>query len=106
MIETIAIDGDQVGFSAITLAEIVYLIEKGRISPDTFDRILSVLDDQESIMAEIPVDKTVVQAMKSIPWKDIPDLPDRIIAASALARQVLLISRDEKIQLSAIKTVW
>lgn len=104
--EKVAAEGDQVAFSAITLAEIVYLSEKGRIKPDTLERLLSVIEDQNALLAEIPLDRTVVQAMSSIPWKEIPDLPDRIIAATALTCQVPLISRDGKIQLSVVKTIW
>jgi predicted nucleic acid-binding protein len=40
-IEQIASDGHQVAFSSITLAEIVYLSEKGRISPLTLERLLA-----------------------------------------------------------------
>ncbi len=35
--------GDQVAFSAITLVEIVYLIEKSRIPQDTYDRLLDAI---------------------------------------------------------------
>ncbi|MEG4248868.1 hypothetical protein [Microcoleus sp. Pol10D4] len=36
----------------------------------------------------------------------IPDLPDRIIPASALYLNVPVISRDHRIQLSSIDTTW
>jgi predicted nucleic acid-binding protein len=36
----------------------------------------------------------------------IPDMPDRIIAATALHLGVPLISRDAKIRASNIATVW
>ncbi|WP_336389855.1 PIN domain-containing protein [Scytonema hofmannii] len=36
----------------------------------------------------------------------VPDLPDRIIAATALYLGVPIISRDNKIQLSSINTIW
>ncbi len=104
--ERVANEGDQVGFSTITLAEIVYLSEKGRIKSDALARLLSIIDDPNSLLAEIPLDRTIVQAMSSIPWKEIPDLPDRIIAATALAIQVPIISRDRKIQMSIVKTIW
>lgn len=104
--DRVAKEGDQVGFSAITLAEIVYLSEKGRIKSDTLERLLSLLEDQDALLAEIPLDRIVVQAMRSIPWKEIPELPDRIIAATALACRVPVISRDGKIRLSVVKTIW
>lgn len=39
-IEQIAAEGNQVAFSSITLAEIVYLSERGRIDAATLDRLL------------------------------------------------------------------
>ena len=44
--------------------------------------------------------------MGNIPREDIPDMPDRIIAATALHLGVPLISRDSKIKLSKVKTIW
>ncbi len=37
---------------------------------------------------------------------EVPDLPDRIIAATALHLEVPVISRDRKIQASSLETVW
>ncbi|WP_265578555.1 MULTISPECIES: hypothetical protein [unclassified Nostoc] len=36
----------------------------------------------------------------------VPDLPDRIIAATTLYLGVSVISRDSKIQLSSVNTIW
>ncbi len=36
----------------------------------------------------------------------ISDLPDRIIAATVLYAKVPVISRDRKIKLSSIQTIW
>lgn len=36
----------------------------------------------------------------------VPDMPDRIIAATALSLGVPLISRDRKIQVSTVSTIW
>lgn len=35
-----------------------------------------------------------------------PDMPDRIIAGTALHLKLPLITRDHKIQLSQIDTIW
>jgi predicted nucleic acid-binding protein len=48
----------------------------------------------------------IAQALKQIERTQIPDLPDRIIAATALHLGLPLISRDRKIQLSEIETIW
>jgi predicted nucleic acid-binding protein len=36
----------------------------------------------------------------------VPDMPDRIIAGTAMYLELPLISRDRKIQLSQIDTIW
>ncbi|UKO96981.1 type II toxin-antitoxin system VapC family toxin [Nostoc sp. UHCC 0870] len=105
-IEQIASDGHQVAFSSITLAEIVYLSEKGRISPLTLERLLASVDSNNAVLAEVPFERDIAQALRLINRAQIPDLPDRIIAATALYLQVPVISRDSKIQLSKVNTIW
>ena len=48
-IEQIAVDGDRVAFASITLAEIVYLSERGRIPSDTFVRLLEAVDGNDAV---------------------------------------------------------
>ena len=50
--------------------------------------------------------KSQISNLKSIDRSQIPDLPDRIIAATALYLNVPVISRDRRIQLSSIDTIW
>ena len=106
MIEEAAADGDQIAFSSITLAEIVYLSEKGRIDPATLDRLLTAVDSEDAVLIEVPFDRHVAQALRKVRRTEVPDLPDRIIAATALHLGLPLISRDGKIQLSAVNTIW
>jgi PIN domain nuclease of toxin-antitoxin system len=53
-----------------------------------------------------PVTAEIIDAMLEIPRADIPDLPDRIVAATALYFGVPVISRDRSIRSSNIQTVW
>jgi PIN domain nuclease of toxin-antitoxin system len=105
-IEAIAARGNQVAFSSITLAEIVYLSERSRIAAETLSRLLEAVDDVSAMLVEVPFDRRIAQAMKQVERSQVPDLPDRIIAATALALNVPLISRDSKIQLSSVITIW
>jgi predicted nucleic acid-binding protein len=41
-----------------------------------------------------------------VPREQVSDLPDRIIAATALRLGVPLVTRDKKIALSIVETVW
>jgi len=97
---------DQVAVSAITLVEIVYLEEKHRLPAGVFSRVAGVLSAQGGVLVEVPVDSSVIQTMSRIPREGIPDMPDRIIAATAVHLRVPLISRDAKIQASGVATVW
>lgn len=105
-IETASQRGDQIGFSAITLAEIVYLIESGRIPAETFNRTVATLETTRSVLIEILFDQQVARQMFNVDRSQIPELPDRIIAATALYLNVPVISRDRKIQASSLTTIW
>jgi PIN domain nuclease of toxin-antitoxin system len=37
---------------------------------------------------------------------EVPDLPDRIVTATAVSLQAPLISRDRKIRTSQVQTIW
>jgi PIN domain nuclease of toxin-antitoxin system len=97
---------NQLGISSITLIEMVYLIEKGRIQVESFSRVARGLGEPNSLFVEIPVDVNIARALARLDATQIPDMPDRIIAATALAVRAPLISRDGKIQLSGLQTIW
>lgn len=105
-IETAAQRGDEIGLSAISLVEVIYLEEKGKIPANTYNQLVSALNDPQSVLTEVVINSQVSQAMLQISRAAIPDMPDRIIAATALHLGVPVISRDGKIQLSNIQTIW
>ena len=93
-------------FSSITLAEIVYLSEWGRINSTTLDLLLREVESDDALLVEIPFDRNIALTLRQVDRSQIPDLPDRIIAATALYLNVPVISRDRRIQLSSIDTIW
>ena len=105
-IEEIATEGNQVAFSSITLASIVHLSEKDRIHEATLDRLLMAVDGEHAVLVEIPFDRNIAQALRRVEQQQIPDLADRIIAATALYLDLPVISRDSRIQLAEVKTIW
>jgi predicted nucleic acid-binding protein len=96
---------DQIAISSMSPVEIVYLIERSRIDPATLDGILALLDLNE-LLVEVPVDRSVVLALRTIDRAQVPELPDRVIAATAVRLGVPLISRDGTIQASSVTTIW
>ncbi len=105
-IDRAAQQGDAIGVSPITLIEIVYLAEKGRIQPQTLAIVATALQSSDSVLVEVPLDLNIAQALQQVAWAAVPDMPDRIIAATALYFQVPVISRDAKIQAANLQTIW
>ena len=96
---------EQIAVSSISLVEIVYLAERRRIRPDTLDRLLMLLKD-DALLVELNVERSILPALALIPREQVPDMPDRIIAAAAAHLGVSLISRDGKILASSVQTIW
>lgn len=96
----------QVAISSISLVETAYLEEKGRIPIGTLRGLLELLDRPEPQLVEAPVSRSIITALLSISREAIPDMPDRVIAATALSLAAPLISRDGKIRDSQIETIW
>jgi len=93
-------------FRQISLAEMIYLIEKNRIPANVLEDVLAAIADPKIVLQEVPLDSGIVVKMRQVPREEIPDLPDRIIAATAQFYGVPVLSRDGRIRSSAIKTVW
>ena len=96
----------QIYVPTICLVEIVYLMEKGRISPEMKSMLDEELKSGESGLVLADLNMDVVDQIANVLRDDIPDLPDRVIAATALALDLPLISRDRKIVLSGLDTIW
>lgn len=95
----------QVAISSISLVEIAYLEEKERVPAGTLQGVLTLLDQPDTLIVEIPVTRHIIAALLEISCDEIPDMPDRVIAATALSLAVPLVSRDKSIQASQIRTI-
>lgn len=69
-------------------------------------RLETALQDPDSGLRVAPVDGDVAAAVHRVPRETVPDMPDRIIAATALCLGLPLITRDQSIQSAGIKTIW
>ncbi len=98
--------------SAITLVEVNYLSGK-RSFPysDTLAQLVALVSDPLDPLEVLPLTLEVVLAMASVPRDEVPDMPDRIVAATAVAHKLPLVSADSKIRHSSglnalISVVW
>lgn len=90
----------------ICLVEMLYLQEKGRIAADLKALLEAHLRSAGSRLVVVNLTADVVDVMERIPRDVVPDMPDRIIAATALYLGLPLLTRDNRIQLSGVKVVW
>lgn len=88
---------------AMVFAEILYLSERQRINT-SLEGVFAYLRHHPGFV-EYPLDLNVVHAAQQI--TDIPEFHDRLIAATAKALGVKLITNDLKIEASSfVQTVW
>lgn len=88
------------------LVEIVFLQEKNRIPAHLKAAFESKLQSGASGLVVADMTAGVVDAMATISRTDVPEMPDRIIAATALHLGIPLMSRDHKIRSSSVTTLW
>jgi PIN domain nuclease of toxin-antitoxin system len=80
--------------------------EKNRLPASALDDLRQALGNPNHVLQEAPFTGEVVKAMSQVLRTDIPDMPDRIVAATAVYFGVPVISRDGRIRASSIQTVW
>jgi PIN domain nuclease of toxin-antitoxin system len=105
-IEQAAAAGNRIGVSSISLAKIIYLIEKNRVAANVYADVKAALADPEHVFEESVLTGEVVDVMRQVSRVEVPDMPDRIVAATAVYFGVPVISRDSCIHASNVQTVW
>ena len=91
----------------IVLVELVYLSEHGIIPGLLVDDLLSDLGRGAENYRVAPLDLEVVNRLRDVPATSVPELPDRIIAATAKATRSRLLSRDEALgKAVGVQVVW
>jgi PIN domain nuclease of toxin-antitoxin system len=99
-------DTRDVHVSAISVVETVYLVEHKKVPVAALHRLRDALIDPNVGLVIAPVDASVANALEHVPRSIVPDMPDRIIAATALHLGLPLITRDRRLQAAGIQTIW
>lgn len=89
--------------SSISIVEMIYLVEKGKMPERAFKMINKAIDEGLCVVA---LDNVLANAVANVARDQVPDMPDRIIAATAKHLNMPLVTRDSKIIASGIKTIW
>ena len=106
-IDNAVANGETVILSAISIVEIIYLIDKGKLLSQTLNSLMQYLKLPTSSFITQDLTEDIAQTLAQIPRPIVPDMPDRIIAATALHLNLPLVTKDHKIQaLQNIKTIW
>jgi PIN domain nuclease of toxin-antitoxin system len=98
--------GFDIVLSPISLAEIVYLVEKNRLPASAYAELKTALADPEYVIEEAPFNGEIVEALLKVSRADVPDMPDRIVAATGIHLGVPVINRDGRIRSSSVNTIW
>ncbi len=101
-----AANGLRIAVSPISLVETIYLTEKNRIPAGAFRDLKAALADPNHVFKEVAFTVDVAEAMLQVSRESIPDMPDRIVAATATYLGVPALSRDGRIRTSHIQSLW
>lgn len=99
-------NAESIYVASISIVEIIYLKEKGKLPEEALQRLIQALADVTTGWLIIPLSTEIAQAIAQIPRDIVPDMPDRIITATAFYLNLPLVSCDAKIQAANIQTIW
>lgn len=92
----------QILVPTIVVAEAMLLSERRRIPVFILDQMMALPDTPSAALRVIPLDRPVVHAMADFGPAAVPELPDRIIAATARALNLPLLTTDPAIMESGL----
>ena len=90
----------------VSIVEMVYLTERGRIPREALQKLDAAVKNSNSGVVVAPLDAVIAETVQKIPRDIVPDMPDRIIAATAVHLDVPCVTRDSQIKLAGLKSIW
>lgn len=92
---------------SIVLVESIFLVQRRRADEEVIKVMLALSEDPTAGIYIYPLNIAVVRALSHFGPATIPELPDRIIAATALHLSLPLLTADSAIQSSeSVETAW
>jgi PIN domain nuclease of toxin-antitoxin system len=97
--------GQLLSVPAISIVEIIYLEEKNKIPQGFITWLLGSLQSLPFVI--VPLDINIIHVIRQIPRTLVPEMPDRVIVATALALGVPLVTKDDTIrQCGLVQVIW
>jgi len=92
---------------SIVLVETLFLVQRARLGEEIVKILLTLSENHQDGIYIYPLNKAVAQTLSSFGPAVIPELADRIIAATAVHLNLPLLTVDSSIQASTlVKTYW
>ncbi len=95
----------QILVPSIALVETVFLVQRHRVTQSVLERLLALSDQPDATIFVVPLDLIVARAVADFGPATVPELADRIIAATARARNLPLLTTDPAIAASGLVKV-
>ena len=67
----------------MVLVEIVYLVERARFPANLVTQVLGLVDPPKDNDGIVALDAGLIRTLQTIDRNSVPEMPDRIVAASA-----------------------
>jgi predicted nucleic acid-binding protein len=91
----------------VVLVEVVYLVERARFPSALITQMLDLIDPPNDSYPLVPLDVGVIRALQTVDRDKVPDMPDRIVVASAKYLELPLLSKDSAFaDISEVSVVW
>ena len=101
------VESGTVFVASITIVELTYLAEKNRVPVEIVNKLREALDDDSTSFRLAELTRGVADDVQRIDRFIVGDMPDRIIAATALHLGLPLITSDSDIhKLTSVETIW
>ncbi len=92
---------------AIVVVEMIFLIERRRFPTALLNQTYSLLLPPTVNYRLRSLDLTILNTLQEIERETVPEMPDRIIAATALSLNLPLLSRDHVMaDVDALQLIW
>lgn len=92
---------------SIVLVELVFLLQRERVPKALVDKAMVLSDEIGSEIRVVPLDLAVAREVASFGPAAIPEMADRIVAATARVLQVPVLTADSEIAASKlVEVIW